>query len=58
MGIEIGVSMTAAPMDAAFAFRNQPMRRDQLHFLGFTLKGKYYINSSLPFGAVPSCKNF
>ena len=58
MGIEIGISVTAARMDAAFAFHNQPMRWDQLCFLGFTLKGKYYINSSLPFGAASSCKIF
>ena len=58
MGIEIGVSATAARVDAAFAFRNQPMHRDQLCYLGFTLNGKYYINSSLPFGAASSCKIF
>ena len=56
MEIEIGTTATAAKMDAAFAFHNQPMHRDQLQFLGFPLKGKYYINSSLPFGVASSCK--
>ena len=37
---------------------NQPMRLDQLHLLAFSLNGKIYINSSLPFGATSSCLIF
>ena len=48
MGIEIENTATVAWVDAAFAFHNQPMHWDQLRFLDFTLKGKYYINFPFP----------
>ena len=40
------------------AFRNVPMAKEDLRFLGFTWKGKYYINSSMAFGSASSCKIF
>ena len=40
------------------AFRNVPMAKEDLRFLGFTWKGKYYINSSMAFGSASSCRIF
>ena len=39
-------------------FHHQSMHHSQLFLLGFTFQGKYYINSSLPFGAASSCTIF
>ena len=35
-----------------------PMAKEDLRFLAFTWKGKYYINSSIAFGSASSCKIF
>ena len=45
-------------IDIKQAFHNLPIHSDDLHLLGFTLQGKHYINSSLPFGAASSCAIF
>ena len=34
------------------------MAEEDLRFLGFTWKGKYYINSSMAFSSASSCKIF
>ena len=34
------------------------MAKEDLRFLAFTWKGKYYINSSIAFGSASSCKIF
>ena len=58
MAVEIGVHAYAARIDISSAFRNLPMALSELPYLGFTLCGKFYINSSLPFGASSSCQLF
>ena len=40
------------------AFHNMPMAEEDLRFLAFMWKGKYYINSSMAFGSASSCKIF
>ena len=58
MALEIGCEAHGARIDINAAFRNLPIRFKDLHLLGFTLNGKFYINSSLPFGASSSCQLF
>ena len=58
MALAIGVCTCGARCDIETAFRHQSMHRSQLFLLGFTFQGKYYINSSLPFGAASSCTIF
>ena len=55
LGFKLRVKTNASCMDIRHAFRNLPLREDQLFLTGFTLNGKLYINSSLPFGASSSC---
>ena len=58
MVLAIGVYMRGACCDIETVFRHQSMHHSQLFLLGFTFQGKYYINSSLPFGAASSCTIF
>ena len=58
MAMEIGTSAWGARIDVKHAFRNLPIHFDDLQLLGFTLNNKYYINSTLPFGASSSCAIF
>ena len=58
MAIAIGVCARGARCDIETAFRHQSMHESQLFLLGFTFQGKFYINSSLPFGAASSCAIF
>ena len=58
MALEISCDAHGTRIDINSAFCNLPIRFQDLRFLGFTLKGKYYINSSLPFGASSSCQLF
>ena len=57
-GIKHGVNAKAAKLDFDMAFRNFLINLLNLHLLGFTLEGKYYINSSMAFGGRSSCKIF
>ena len=56
--IDMGPGMWAARIDIAHAFHNLPMHPEDAPLLGFTVGGKYYVNSSLPFGAASSCAIF
>ena len=47
-----------ARIDIQHAFRNLGVRFVDIPVLGLTIKGKYYINSSVPFGSASSCKIF
>ena len=58
IAISLGTRTMGARVDISHAFRNLGMHPSSLKFLGFTLNGKYYINSSLPFGAASSCYIF
>ena len=58
MALAIGMCTCGARCDIETDFRHQSMHRSQLFLLGFTFQGKFYINSSLPFGAVSSCAIF
>ena len=58
VGLAIGPDLWACRIDALFAFRNHPMAYSELKYLAFTLNGKIYINSSLPFGTASSCAIF
>ena len=58
MVLELGPSTWGARIDIKHTFQNLPIHPDDLHLLGFTLGGKHYINSNLPFGAASSCTIF
>ena len=58
MALAIGTCVKGARCDIEAAFCHQSMHFSQLFLLGFTFNGKYYINSSLPFGAASSCQIF
>ena len=51
MALAIGMCVTGAHVDISHAFRNLGMHPSSIKYIGFTLNGKYYINTSLPFGA-------
>ena len=55
MALVIGNETWGARVDIKHAFRNQPIHFDDLFALGFKLDGKYFLNSSVPFGAASSC---
>ena len=55
MALKLGTGTWGTCIDVKHAFWNQPMHKDDLHLLGFTFRGKHYINSSLPFGTASSC---
>ena len=58
MALAIGTCVKGAHCNIEAAFCHQSMHFLQLFLLGFTFKGKFYINSSLPFGATSSCQIF
>ena len=58
MALAIGTCVKGARCDIEAAFRHQSMHFSQLFLLGFTFNEKFYINSSLPFGAASSCQIF
>ena len=58
LAIKHGVGAVASKLDYDAAFRFFPIIGDNLWLLGFTLYGKYYINSSMAFGSCSSCKIF
>ena len=58
MALEIGQSVKEICADIRHAFRNLGLRFDQIKYMGFTLKGKFYINVCLPFRAASSCLIF
>ena len=58
LALELGTSMTGSHMDVNSAFRNLPVNEQDLPVLAFTLNGKIYINTTVPFGAASSCKIF
>ena len=55
MALDIGRKVTGTHVNVWSTFRNLPMLHHMLRYLGFTLNGKYYINTLLPFGATSSC---
>ena len=58
LGLKHGVTVHAGKVDFDAAFRNFPVLLQQLSVLSFTLDDKYFINSSMAFGARSSCKIF
>ena len=58
MALAIGTCIKGVRCDIEAVFCHQSMHLLQLFLLGFTFKGKFYINSSLPFGAASSCQIF
>ena len=58
LGLKHGVTANAGKVDFDAAFRNFPVSAEQLAVLGFTLDSKFFINSSMAFGARSSCKIF
>ena len=58
MALHIGSSAIVTRVDFLHAFRNLSVHLVDLGVLGFTLDGKYYINTSVPFGAASSCLIF
>ena len=53
-----GTGCFMAKADIKSAFRNIPMARADLHLLGIKFKGKYFVDTCLPFGASISCAIF
>ena len=58
MAIRLGKDIWGCTVDFSHAFRNLGVILADLQLLGFTLDGKYYLNSSVPFGAASSCLIF
>ena len=58
MALVLGKDMCASRVDILHAFMNLGIHPDDIAVLGFTLNGKYYIYSSMPFGAASSCLIF
>ena len=58
MAIRLGKDSWGCRVDFSHAFRNLGVILADLPLLGFTLDGKYYLNSSVPFGAASSCLIF
>ena len=54
----LGPNCYISKMDYNSAFRIFPILGLDIHLLGFTLDGQYYINSSMAFGAGSSCRIF
>ena len=48
---EVGSGAFMAKLDIKHAFRLCPVRLDQLHLLGFTWEGFYFVDLRLPFGS-------
>ena len=58
LALKHGPGTVASKVDYDAAFRLFPIFEDDLCLLGFTLNGKYYINSSMAFSSRSSCKIF
>ena len=58
LALQLGKDIWGCRVDFSHAFRNLAVLLEDLALLGFTLDGKYYLNSSVPFGASSSCKIF
>ena len=58
LALKHGPGAVAAKVDYDAAFRLFPICAQDLPLLGFTLNGKFYINSSMAFGSRSSCKIF
>ena len=58
LGLKHGCTSHAAKVDFDSAFCNFPVILEQLPALGFSLDGKFYVNSSMALGARSSCKIF
>ena len=58
LALRHGPGAVAARVDYDAAFRLFPIIPQDLPLLGFTLNGKYYINSSMAFSSHSSCKIF
>lgn len=58
MALQLGKNIWGCRVDFSHAFRNLGVCLEDLALLGFTLDGKYYLNSSVPFGAASSCQIF
>ena len=58
IALRLGTETRGACVDIRHAFRNLPLRFDQLRYMGLSLNNKIYINSSVPFGAASSCLIF
>ena len=58
MAMDLGENIWGCRVDFSHAFRNLGVCLADLALLGFTLDGKYYLNSSVPFGAASSCQIF
>ena len=58
LALAMGTTTNGARCDISHAFRNLPVCALDLPYLAFTLNGKIYLNSSVPFGAASSCLIF
>lgn len=58
LAMELGPNIWGCRVDFSHAFRNLPVILEDLALLGFTLDGKFYLNSSVPFGSASSCQIF
>ena len=58
LALDLGPNIWGCRVDFSHAFRNLPILLKDLALLGFTFEGKYYINSSVPFGSASSCLIF
>ena len=58
LGLKHGRTAHASKLDFNTAFRNFPIRIDNLMLLGFQIDEEFFINSSLAFGGRLSCKLF
>ena len=58
MGLDFGRKVTGTCIHVWSTFRNLLMLHQMLRYLRFTLNGKYYINTLLPFRATCSCLIF
>lgn len=54
--IEAGQHSLIAKADVEAAFRQLPIHPKSVHLLGFTWRGKFYADRSLPFGLAISCQ--
>ena len=55
IALRIGPQTPGSRIDIRHAFRNLGISERSLKFLAFTLNGKIYLNSSVPFGSASSC---
>ena len=56
MVLTLGENIWGCRVDFSHTFYNQGICLADLALLGFTLDGKYYLNSSVSFGAASSCQ--